>query len=430
MRDRFGDYYTPEDDVYESFLTSGHIILDTNVLLAPYRVDVSTKGQIFTILESLRERIWIPYHAGWEFFQNRPNVIAGEDKVYQILENMLRDCSQKVTAHFDKLKQHPIVTQEVRTGITRHIEDALAIATGLSSEKGDALEMALHADSILAKWEEILTGRIGSEPSKEERKQNEAEAERRYEANIPPGFRDSSKPSNQFGDALIWLQILDRVKEDPRPVLLVTEDVKDDWYRRHSGKTIGPRVELVEEIRRVAGVTYYQQPLGSFLKRSAAFLKKEISPQAIEQVYRMESIDARRREEEALAILKDILPVGSAEVRDPDATQEKDALDLIADTPMGRVGVEVLSTRGVVSAPSMRRLPEFVQRANVRALFVVSMDPLSRPGRDFLRDLERYSGITVGFIHWSSTEPEGVLTGGFYGFLDRLRSGSNNKWKS
>lgn len=57
---------------------------------------------------------------------------------------------------------------------------------------------------------------------------------------LPPGFKDSGKPENKYGDLIIWYEILDESKKNPtiktatgedtpRHVLFVTNDEKSDW---------------------------------------------------------------------------------------------------------------------------------------------------------------------------------------------------------
>lgn len=69
MRAAFSEYYSPTDDEYQAILTAGTIVLDANVLLAPYKLGADARKQTFSILESLRDRLWIPYQAAWEFLR-------------------------------------------------------------------------------------------------------------------------------------------------------------------------------------------------------------------------------------------------------------------------------------------------------------------------------------------------------------------------
>lgn len=52
----------------------------------------------------------------------------------------------------------------------------------------------------------------------------------RYLHKLPPGFQDSSKDLNEYGDLIIWKEILKYCKiEGTKKVLFLTNDVKKDW---------------------------------------------------------------------------------------------------------------------------------------------------------------------------------------------------------
>lgn len=52
----------------------------------------------------------------------------------------------------------------------------------------------------------------------------------RYLHKLPPGFQDSSKELNEYGDLIIWKEILKYCKNDGiNKVLFLTNDVKKDW---------------------------------------------------------------------------------------------------------------------------------------------------------------------------------------------------------
>lgn len=52
----------------------------------------------------------------------------------------------------------------------------------------------------------------------------------RYEQKFPPGFDDSTKGLNEYGDLIIWKEILLHAKtNEKKKVLFLTNDVKKDW---------------------------------------------------------------------------------------------------------------------------------------------------------------------------------------------------------
>jgi hypothetical protein len=92
-----------------------------------------------------------------------------------------------------------------------------------------------------------------------------------------------------FGDLILWYQIIEKAKEEETDaVIFVTDDKKEDWWWEHKvqgKKTLGPRPELIEEIRRVAAISaFHMYNFEQFLRHSQQYLKSVVSKEAIEQV--------------------------------------------------------------------------------------------------------------------------------------------------
>jgi len=93
-------------------------------------------------------------------------------------------------------------------------------------------------------------------------------AEQRIQLSVPPGYEDAGKKKNfhRYGDVLIWFQLLDYGKVHKKPIMFVTSDAKTDWWLERSGKTIGPRPELAQEMHTVAGVAFHMYSPDRFLE--------------------------------------------------------------------------------------------------------------------------------------------------------------------
>jgi PIN like domain len=60
---------------------------------------------------------------------------------------------------------------------------------------------------------------------------------------------DGKEEPGKFGDLVMWNQLLDHAEQEGLPVILVTDENKEDWVRRIEGNTRGPRPGLIEELR-------------------------------------------------------------------------------------------------------------------------------------------------------------------------------------
>ena len=91
----------------------------------------------------------------------------------------------------------------------------------------------MSGDPIFDALTELFDGRVGNPYEEEEYQEIYEKGKERYDAKIPPGYMDGSKNQNdtdQYGDLVVWLQLLGYAKAEARPVVLVTDDAKEDWY--------------------------------------------------------------------------------------------------------------------------------------------------------------------------------------------------------
>ena len=143
----------------------------------------------------------------------------------------------------------------------------------------------------------LLTKKVGPPYSRDRLSEIYKDGKRRYEENIPPGCSDRDKKEpRQYGDLVLWFQVIDKAKETSKPIILVTDDRKDDWWLKFGGKTIGPRPELVDELFAEAKVSFYMYSADPFMEHAAKYLKRSVKPAAISEVRKI-----REREEGLLA---------------------------------------------------------------------------------------------------------------------------------
>ena len=153
---------------------------------------------------------------------------------------------------------------------------------------------------------------MGNPYKADEYKEIYKKGKERYDRKVPPGYMDIDKnPSgtDQFGDLVLWMQILDFAKDQVRPIILITDDAKEDWWREIGGEKLGPRPELIEEFIAVAGEDkwFYMYSTEQFLRYAQEYLSAEVTPQALKEAEGIEKQDAeeemRRKAEEMLQFL-------------------------------------------------------------------------------------------------------------------------------
>jgi hypothetical protein len=142
--------------------------------------------------------------------------------------------------------------------LTARVDDFLGALKGELQHVLQDADAEPGGDPILEQLEEILAGRVTSRLDDGEWTECVAEANRRIEAEEPPGYMDADKqesdlPEGGAGDYLVWYQATRYAKEQARDLLIVTRDQKEDWWWRQQSDFIGPCPKLTLEYHKLSG---------------------------------------------------------------------------------------------------------------------------------------------------------------------------------
>ena len=80
---------------------------DANVLLNLYRYSPSTREAFFSLLEKVKDRIWITYQAAFEYQKNRLVVINAQREAYKDIRETLSKKKGEIEAKLNSFKKHP-----------------------------------------------------------------------------------------------------------------------------------------------------------------------------------------------------------------------------------------------------------------------------------------------------------------------------------
>jgi len=150
------------------------------------------------------------------------------------------------------------------------------------------------SDELLTRLEALFDGRVGEPMQPDVLAEARKEAKRRIENKIPPGYADKDK-ADPSGDYLVWKQLLGEAAARRVPVVLVTDDRKEDWVRREHGLTIGPRPELCEEMSAAAAVPFLLMSTAAFLRHAREYMSVTVSPETVEQARELPDVQAERQ---------------------------------------------------------------------------------------------------------------------------------------
>jgi hypothetical protein len=258
---------------FQNIWKEGLFIFDSNVLLDLYRLPESAKNDLLGVFrnENFNNRIWIGFQVMMEFLNNRLTVIGDQKNMFSKIKILtekliteIDDLSTTYKTEIEKLKltqRHSLInpdeyintdnlkkTTDVYITFLKHLED-------LESKQNDVND----TDEIKELIINIFNNKIGESFDKDNLDLIYKDGTKRYESKIPPGFMDIKKEGSyffedkeyvrKFGDLILWKEII-KLSNDKKLkyVVLVTGDVKEDWWEEKRGKKIGARKELLNEI--------------------------------------------------------------------------------------------------------------------------------------------------------------------------------------
>jgi PIN like domain len=278
-------YVLPTEQESVEIWKQASIAVDANVLLNVYRYSPAAREQLLVALTSVQDRLFIPHQAALEYFRNRMAVLteqltakeqmrSGIDDAVNGLLSMLASTHKKLGRRDEP--QELLIQAKSKLSTLR--EELLETEDSwLPTE--DPRDDVLHPRVV-----EVVRGRIGSCYSDERRAELVALSAKRYAAQVPPGYKDADKPAElAAGDLILWMQVLDHAEHTKRPVVLVTDDTKEDWVWEEKGRTIGPRPELVREMHQRAGVSFLLYTPSRFLAYASQDGVAAVDPAVIEE---------------------------------------------------------------------------------------------------------------------------------------------------
>ena len=249
----------PNPEEESEFLKSCCLVLDTNAWLDLYRIGPEDADKVIGVLEKLFniKRLFTPNQILEEFARNQAAVARGAKTRFE-------DAKSEMNKAFSKFQSESVFRKPFFHQ-TNEFKDALKLATSrLDSENEKLREQFKVGDPVLNRATKLLEVSAGTEWDEEELEKAIREGRKRYELKRAPGTADSSKKvgNRDLGDWFLWRQAINYAKENKTDVLLITSDMKFDWYEENveAGKT-----ELIAEFTRKTGKRLWIMPMLRFL---------------------------------------------------------------------------------------------------------------------------------------------------------------------
>lgn len=292
MKSKVKEFIEPSSKEKQDLWEEAMFVFDTNVLLNLYRYSAKTRDALLDAFDSLKDRVWIPYQVAYEYMNKRCEVIY--ETVYRY-DQFKKEIESFATKAINTLRLTP--KDEEITELNKYLFKWLD-----SNKENNLLVLKTDEDEILEKILSIFDGRVGDVVDEDELKKIKEEGKKRFEACIPPGYKDNTKKkesddNNAYGDLIIWKQIIKYSKDNNKSVIYITHDQKEDWWNIVKGKTIGPRFELRREFYKETNQKFHMYTMSSFIEAYNRTNEKAkiIDESAVEEVRDFDSDLSRNK---------------------------------------------------------------------------------------------------------------------------------------
>ena len=299
----FWEWGAPSEENYAWLARESLVAVDTNVLLAPYRLSIEAAASVLDLLEGLSGRLFVPHQVGLEYHRNRISVVSQQWNTAGAVQRLLSELAEESSDRIRQVKNIDRHSTLEPDDVIRWLADAVSRVDQQVTERQNLLVTPTDAvsgvDRIHARASRIIASCLG-DPLAEaamERLEKE-EGPRRYREGIPPGFEDRKKQDRQYGDLIIWTEMIAKAKQERRPLVFVSDDQKSDWVARQGGLRTGPQPALRGEFFKESDQQqFWMYSLDQFLTVSASFAGDGVAQGVIDEVLEntAETQEAERR---------------------------------------------------------------------------------------------------------------------------------------
>lgn len=272
MRGLLPGWIPPTEDLLKEYWETALFAIDANVLLGLYKRPKDPRGQLLEALRALDDRLWVPHQTATEYLRNRLRVLIQQRTAKAQLGGALEQVSAKGREDLSQLlqqmgrKDFESLDKTVEKAFQKLQKEILKAEEQNRDSLGDSIRIDPLLDEILNLCEE----KVG-EPIEHKRiSQVHEQAQSRIDDQRPPGYEDADKPiPERYGDCVLWEQLCVKAEAIDQPLILITDDLKEDWVWREHGQMIGPRPELIEELKERGGIPFHLYSSTQFLALSS-----------------------------------------------------------------------------------------------------------------------------------------------------------------
>jgi hypothetical protein len=181
MKKSFPGHFPPSKREIDKLWENCLFTVDANILLNLYRYSDSTRNEVLRILKAIKDRLWLPYRAAQEYFNNRLVVISQQEKAYEEAIGTL----QRLQIDLSNARQHPFLSEKLMQKLSAVFKEVV----GELEANKEVHAKRTQTDEIRQAIGDLFNGRVGGLYSEEQLDAICQEGEDRYTRKVPPGYK-------------------------------------------------------------------------------------------------------------------------------------------------------------------------------------------------------------------------------------------------
>lgn len=283
--------YLPQNAISEH-VNNSIISFDTNAILNIYRFKSETSKEYLRVLEKIKDRVWLTYIVGLEYHSSRAIVLKQEREFLDKLSTRIDRFKTDITTELSNKEHNSFPFDEFNRKLENSVSELSRIVEGSKKNFPNLIKKDYIRDSIVA----IFNGKTCPPPTKAQLESIYEIAKFRFEHKIPPGYKDTQNKNDiyklygdliiesKYSDYIIWHELIEKAKETSKSIIFVTDEKKDDWILKVNGYVLGPRPELVTEMKVKAGIDFFMISSYEFISLIKSSLEIEISQSLVDDI--------------------------------------------------------------------------------------------------------------------------------------------------
>ena len=273
------ELYTFTNEKEENLWNDAVFVFDTSSVLEIYSCVNNAQQTIMKILEHFKDRIWIPAQVKYEYMKHRDEVLLKPiSEKYKTPKGINLDLVNSIDDFLKKTNDeyyHPYIDNQSQIDIStinnelkERIEKVIKIQKQQYEKRKKEIKEVINDDIIYQTFMQLT---YGVPFSYQEILEIIKEGEFRYRNGLPPGYMDDEKSGVRlYGDLIIWKEIIKYASANNKSIILISNDVKDDWYLKENKDkkiTLEPRHELIKEFNDETGQNFWMYPIKDFISK-------------------------------------------------------------------------------------------------------------------------------------------------------------------